>query len=66
MPISISNKETSKLLRAIDDSDNYLSRAEVDFVADLIDRKVKKFTDREKEKVNRVHQRRVINGRLDI
>lgn len=65
MKSKVNSTWTRQLLDIVDSDGTNLTRKEVDFVADLIDRDVKEFTAQESRSISRLHQRRVVNGKED-
>ena len=61
----IDHKDVRRLLLEVDEEGTRLTRKQIDFVADLIDRKVRKFTAKQAAKVRALHHKKVINGKPD-
>lgn len=60
------NTFTRQLVQEIDDAGIGLSKSEINFIADLIDRDVTEFTQEQTRRVKAIHQKRVNESDPDL
>jgi hypothetical protein len=63
--LKVDQQETRRLLLDIDENGTRLTKGQIDFVANLIDRKVKTFTEQEAARISKLHYKKVVNGKPD-
>jgi hypothetical protein len=61
----VDQQETRRLLLDIDENGTRLTKDQIDFVAKLIDGNVHEFTEKQAEKILKLHDRKVVNGKPD-
>jgi hypothetical protein len=57
------NRELLRLLKEIDEEGTNLTRSQIDFVAELIDGSVSDFDPAQARRIQRLHHKKVVNGR---
>lgn len=62
----VDNEEMLRLVGVIDEEGTHLTRSEIDFIAGIIDGKQKTFSDKEAKRINKIHYKRVVNGKPEL
>lgn len=59
----VDHNEARRLLLDIDENGTRLTKDQIDFVAELIDSSATEFSPRQVERLERIHYRKVTNGK---
>jgi hypothetical protein len=65
MARKIDHEWIRQLVVEIDENGTRLNRDEIDFIATLIDTKAVEFTPEQAKRIERLHDRKVVNGKPD-